>query len=173
VADAGGGGGRSGPVVIAYDGTPASDHAVREAGSLLRGRPALVLVVWQAGLGFELIELPTATVGMPPAALDVSAALEIDKRLAEAAQRMAQHGAGLARDAGFEAEGLAIADDPGVRVADTIVRVASERDAQAVVVGAHGKGRLGEVLLGSTSRSVVRLAKWPVVVVREGPSPRD
>jgi nucleotide-binding universal stress UspA family protein len=159
---------RSGPVLVGYDGSAASDNAIREAGELLRGRPALVVVVWKEGLGFELIELPTATIGMPPAALDITSALEIDRALAEHAQRMAQHGAGLAREAGFEAEGLAIADEPGVPVAETIVRVARERDAQAVVVGAHNQGRLSEVLLGSTSREVVRRAEWPVVVVREG-----
>jgi nucleotide-binding universal stress UspA family protein len=155
-------------VVIGYDGSSASENAIREAGALLgRGRSALVVVVWKAGLGFELIEVPAASVGMPPAALNVSAALEIDRKLAEHAQRMAQHGAALAREAGFEAEGLAVADAPGASVADTIVRVAGERDAAAVVVGAHGKGRLSEVLLGSTSSDVVRRASWPVVVVRE------
>lgn len=159
---------RAGPVLIGYDGSPASDRAIREAGELLGARRALVVVVWKSGLGFELIELPTASVGMPPAALDVSRALEIDRALAEHAQRMAQHGAGLARDAGFDAEGLAIADDPGVSVAETLLRVARERDAQAAVVGAHSHGRLSEVLLGSTSRDVVRHAECPVVVVREG-----
>jgi nucleotide-binding universal stress UspA family protein len=159
---------RSGPVVIGYDGSSGSEHAVREAGALLGpGRSALVLVVWKAGLGFDLIELPTASIGLPPATLDVSAALEIDRKLAEHAQRMAQHGAALAGEAGFEAEGLAVADAPGASVADTIVRVAGERDAAAVVVGAHAKGRLSEVLLGSTSSEVLRRASWPVVVARE------
>jgi len=37
---------RSGPVLIAYDGTPAAEHAIREGGPLLAGRKALVLVVW-------------------------------------------------------------------------------------------------------------------------------
>jgi hypothetical protein len=35
----------SSPIVIGYDGSPASDHAVREAGALLDGREALVVVV--------------------------------------------------------------------------------------------------------------------------------
>jgi nucleotide-binding universal stress UspA family protein len=158
----------SGPLLIAYDGSPAADHAVRESGALLGGRPAIVLTVWKPELGFELVQTPPGSLGLEPAALDISAALRIDSALAEHAQRIAQHGAALAREAGFEADGMAVAEAPAVPVAGTIVRVAGERDAQAVVMAAHNKGRLGEMLLGSTSREVVRRAEWPVVIVREG-----
>jgi universal stress protein A len=51
-------------------------------------------------------------------------------------------------------------------VADTLVRVANERDAQAVVVGAHGHSALVERVLGTTSQSVVRHAPCPVIVDR-------
>jgi nucleotide-binding universal stress UspA family protein len=157
----------SGPIVIGYDGSPAADHAVREAGALLAGRQALVVVVWKQGLGFELLELPTATLGLPPARLDIRTALEIDRAMAEGAQRMAQHGAGLAGEAGFEAEGLAVADDIDVPVSETLVSVARERDAQAMVVGAHAHGPLGDVVLGRITRDVIRQAPCPVVAVRE------
>jgi nucleotide-binding universal stress UspA family protein len=158
---------REGPVLIAYDGSAAADKAVREAGELLSGRAALVLTVWKPDLGLEVVQTPAASLILQPATLDIGAALEANRNLAEHAQRLAQHGAGLAREAGFDAEGLAVADESGRSVADTIVRAAGERDAQAVVVGAHGKGRVGELLLGSTSREVVRRAEWPVVVVRD------
>jgi nucleotide-binding universal stress UspA family protein len=158
---------RSGPIVIGYDGSAAAEHAVREAGELLRGRPALVVVVWKQGLGFELLELPTATIGLPPAQIDIRTAFEIDEAMQERAQRLAQNGAGLAREAGLEAEGLAVADDVDVPVSETIVKVARERDAQAIVVGAHGHGAAAEVILGSTTRDIVRHGPCPVVVVRE------
>jgi nucleotide-binding universal stress UspA family protein len=90
----------------------------------------------------------------------------VDRELSEQAQRLAQKGAGLAGDAGFEAEGLAIAEDADVPVHETIVGKAKELDAAAIVVGAHGHGRLGEVLLGSTSREVIRHAHCPVLVAR-------
>jgi nucleotide-binding universal stress UspA family protein len=157
----------SGPVLIAHDGSEAADHAAREAGRLVGGRHALVVVVWKAGLGFELLELPTSTIGLPPAEIDIRTALEIDATMSERAQRMARMGAGVARDAGFQpAEGLAVAEDLEIPVWETIVRVARERDAQAVVVGAHGHGGLGEVLLGSTSRNVIRHAPCPVVIAQ-------
>jgi nucleotide-binding universal stress UspA family protein len=155
-------------VVIAYDGTPSGDFAIREAGALLEGRRALVVVVWKEGLGFELMKPPTTALdlGVPPV-LDVRGALEIDRAQAEQAQTWAQHGAELARRAGFEAEGLAVAERLATPVADTIVAVANERNAQVIVVGAHTHGRLSDVLLGSTSGDVLRQAVCLVIVVRE------
>jgi nucleotide-binding universal stress UspA family protein len=155
-----------GPVLIAFDGSPASEHAIREAGKLLGGRPALVLVVWKAGVGFELLELPTATIGLPAAPIDIRTAMEIEREQQERAQQLAQQGAELARQAGFEAEGLAVAEDLEITVAETITTLARERDSQAIVVGAHGHGRISEAILGSTSRDVIRRAARPVVVVR-------
>ena len=156
---------RSGPIVIGYDGTSASTHALREAGALLAPRVALVVVVWEAGAAFEAIDLPASTAGIAPVPIDIRAAVELDQTLYERAQQLAEQGAALAREAGFEAEGMAVADE--VTVADTLVRLAHERDAQAVVVGAHGHGRVSEVLLGSTSQDVVRHAPCPSLVVRE------
>lgn len=156
----------SGIVVIAYDGSSASETALRRADSLLAGWSALVVVVWKAGLGFEVVALPTATMGLPSAPIDVRTAVEVDRDLSEAAQLVAQKGADLAGEVGFEGEGLAIADDPDTPVARTIVRVLRERDARAVVVGAHGHGGVSSLLLGSTSRDVIRHAPCPVVVTR-------
>ena len=153
----------SGPVLIGYDGTRASEHALREAAGLLGGRPALVVVVWKAGLAFELIELPTSSIGLPPAPLDLRAALETDRALYEGAQQAAQRAAAFARALGLEAEGLVVAEDPEIPVAETLLRLAREREAQVIVVGAHRHG----ALLGSTTRSVVRDARCPVLVVRE------
>ncbi|MGE5636457.1 MAG: universal stress protein, partial [Nocardioidaceae bacterium] len=147
---------RSGPVVIAYDGSAASEHGLREAAALLAPRPALVVVVWEAGAGFEMMELPRAEVGVSAVPLDVGAAVEADQALYEQAQRVAAHGAELARERGLEAETLVVADE--VTVAATLVRLAEERDAQAIVVGTHGHGRLSGMLLGSTSQSLVRHA---------------
>ncbi|HEV7459321.1 MAG TPA: universal stress protein [Solirubrobacteraceae bacterium] len=157
----------AGPIVIGYDGSPASEEAVREAAELLGERPALVVVVTKTGIGFELMELPTMTIGLPPATLDVRTALALEEAQREQAERLAQKGAALARDAGLPADALVVAEEVEVPIADTLVRVARERDAQAVVVGPHGHGRIGEVLLGSTTRDVIRRATCPVVVGRQ------
>jgi nucleotide-binding universal stress UspA family protein len=156
----------SAPILIAYDGSPSADHAIREAGGLLAGRRALVVVVYEQGVGFELEELPSVNIGAPPAPIDIRMALDVDQELAERSQMVARHGAELAREAGFEAEALAVADDADMPAAETIVTVAREQGAAAIVVGAHGHSRLSEVVLGSTSRDVIRRAPCPVVVAR-------
>jgi nucleotide-binding universal stress UspA family protein len=157
---------RTGPLLVAYDGTPASTYALWEAAALLRGHKALVVTVYKPGLAFELMELPTATIGLPPAPLDVRSALELDRELYEGAQRMAEQGMRLAREAGLDVEGLAVAEEVEITIAETIVDVARQRDSRAIALGAHGHGRLGEVILGSTSRDVIRHAPCPVVVAR-------
>jgi nucleotide-binding universal stress UspA family protein len=158
---------RSGPVVIAHDGSPASEHAIREAGALLAGRPAIVVVVWKPGLGSELVMPAPTAAGLPPAELDVRTALEADRTLYAHARQLARQGAALARGAGFAADGLAVADDLDVPVSDTVVRVARERDAQAVVMGVHVHGHGDAAVLARMTRNVIRDAPCPVVVVRD------
>lgn len=155
---------RSGPIIVGYDGSPAAENALREAAALLAPREALVVVVWEAGAAYEMMESPAAAMPIPPAPIDVRTAAEIDQQMYERAQRLAEQGTTLARDVGFEAEPLVVADD--TTIADTLVRLTRERDAQAVVVGAHGHRRLSEALLGSTSQSVIDQAPCPVIVCR-------
>jgi nucleotide-binding universal stress UspA family protein len=161
---------RSGPVVIAFDGTPAAEHAIREGGPLLAGRHAVVLVVWEQGLGFELVALPASEIGLPPASIDVNTALEVDRELFEAAESQARRGTGIAREAGLDAEPLVVADDPDTTIPETIVRVAGDRDAAAILIGSHGHGALAELMLGGTTRGVLRRAPVPVLVVRHAGS---
>lgn len=150
-------------VVIGFDGTEASERAVREAGRLLGRRPALVVVVWEPGRAFELSTFPAVGMDIPPAALDVRVATEVDRARYESAQQTARRGALVAREAGFDAEAVAVADE--LTVADTLVRLARERQAAAVVIGAPRHGALSELLLGSTSGGVLKHASCPVVVV--------
>jgi nucleotide-binding universal stress UspA family protein len=149
-------------VVIGYDGTPAAEHALREAARLLAPRPALVVVVWKAGLAFELIELPTSSIGLPPAPIDMRTALETDQALHESASRGAERAAQLARTLGLDATPLVVAEDPEIEVAETLVRIARERNADAIAIGAHARSGL----LGSTCRAVIKTSPSPVLVVR-------
>jgi len=55
--------------------------------------------------------------------------------------------------------------DPSSKIA----LLAQERGADYIFVGTHGRGRIGQLLLGSTATAVARLATCPVVVVSHPP----
>jgi nucleotide-binding universal stress UspA family protein len=148
-----------GPVVIAYDGSAAANEAIRRSAALIGPRRALVVHVWEPGLPFELVT-PT----IPPAPVDIRAALELEEELMVRSQQLAEQGAAAAREAGFDAEGLTVADDS--TVPETLVQVSRERQAVGLVVGSHGHRGITEALVGGTTKHLLRHAPCPVVVVR-------
>lgn len=57
------------------------------------------------------------------------------------------------------------------RPADTIVRIARERNADLIVMATHGRTGVEHVVLGSVAEKVVRLAPCPVLTVKYTGSP--
>lgn len=55
--------------------------------------------------------------------------------------------------------------------AGEIQATAEEYGADLIVIGATGRGRLAEFLLGSTAEDVIRRAACPVMAVRHRPAP--
>jgi nucleotide-binding universal stress UspA family protein len=47
-----------------------------------------------------------------------------------------------------------------------IVKVADEENVKLIIMGAHGKGLLTEIILGSVSTDVIRNANCPVLIVK-------
>jgi nucleotide-binding universal stress UspA family protein len=150
---------RLGPVLVGYDGSPAAKRALQQAVDLLGPMPMLTVVVWEAGLPFDLLTVPT----VDPAPIDIRAALELDQQLYDRARRLAEQAAADASELGRTAEGLVVADE--MTPADTLIRLAAERDAAVIVVGRHGHRAVREVLVGSTTRELIRRAPCPVLVV--------
>ncbi len=157
----------SGPVIFGFDGTPAAAGAVGEAAALLGPRAALAVVVWEAGRTFEAATLPEKVLE-PSATIDIRTAFGAERSAYDSAQRLADHGAALAREAGLQADGLAVADE--VTVADTLIRLAHELDAQAVVIGAHDGHGLTRRGFGSTLAGLLHGAPCPVLVCGAGRS---
>jgi nucleotide-binding universal stress UspA family protein len=160
----------TGPVIVGFDDSPAARHALRESAELLEGRRVLVVVVWEAGRAFELAGLPTATLGLPPTTLDIRGAMELDRALYENAERLSERGAALAKELGLDAEGMVVADE--ITVADTLLRVARDKDSPAIVIGNAHHNAIAEALMGSTARTLIRHSTCPVVVVSEAESRR-
>jgi nucleotide-binding universal stress UspA family protein len=89
--------------------------------------------------------------------------VELDRAGAEDAGRIAEEGVRLAREAGLEAEPLAIkAAGP---VWKTIVETADAQEAAAIVMGSRGLTGVRSMLLGSVSSAVVHHADRPTLVV--------
>jgi EmrB/QacA subfamily drug resistance transporter len=156
---AAGTGGRRGPVVVGYDGSGSARRAIEEAGVLFGGSRAVVLYAWEA---VELAALRRGAIGMSATASEG----EVDAKAGTEAARVAAEGAELARRHGLEAEARAVPAVPSVW--ETIVRVADEEGASAIVLGSRGLRGLRSLTLGSVSNQVAQHAHQPVLAI---PSP--
>jgi nucleotide-binding universal stress UspA family protein len=143
------------PILIAYDGSEDAKSAITRAGELLIPGPALVVTIWHAAE-----RLVSASAGVATYAPIFG---EIDELERTNARASAEQGAALAREAGFDASPL-VARSASVWRA--ILDLGAEHDARAIVVGAHGRGGMTDVLLGSAPGRVVHHADRPVLVVR-------
>ena len=146
-------------VVIGYDGSSGAKHAIERAGALVGGVPATVLTVCE----------PTESLsGHDPGDLisDVVARLsgiakEMDDIGLELAERTAAEGAGLAREAGFDAAHRTVRGKPW----PAIMEVADELRADLVVVGTRGLSSVESALTGSVANGLVHHCRRPLLIV--------
>ena len=151
------------PVLLAYDGSEIAKAAVRRAAELFSGRPAVVVTVWEPGLAALAMGAPdTFDAGLIPP--DPETVAVVDEREREHAARVAGEGAELARSLGVAAEPYSVPDQSDV--AGTLIRIAHERGAAAVVTGSHGISGLRTRVLGSVSRKLIEHCDLPVLVIR-------
>lgn len=158
------------PIAIAYDGSPAAAEAMRQAGALFAPRAALVLTVWEPGLG-ELMLLPDPTgIGTTMMPYDPAVARQIDHDIEDEAHAIVRNGAQLARSVGLQPHELLVRDETA-EVAEAVVQGAREHGAAAIVIGSTRLGSFRARLLGSTASGVLRNAHCPVLVVRHAEDP--
>ncbi len=148
-------------ILICYDGSNDAKAAIDAAGELLGCQPATVLTVWQPFA--EVLARTPLGFGFAPGVLDIDTA---DAASRDAALTLAEEGAELARQAGFNAQARACTQL--ATTAHSILAEAELLGARAIVLGSRGLTGLKSMLLGSVSHGVIHAADRTVIVV---PSP--
>jgi nucleotide-binding universal stress UspA family protein len=152
-----------GPVLIAFDGSGPARQAMADAAKLLAPHHTIVVTVWEPNLAYMTAAAPP-DIAMSPV-VEPEAVLSVEQGLRENAERVAHDGAELARSFGLDAEPLAVSDDGDV--AHTLVNLAHQHQAAAIVIGSRGLTGIRARLEGSTSKGVLKRAHCPVLVVHE------
>jgi nucleotide-binding universal stress UspA family protein len=125
-----------------------------------------VLSVWEP---LVVQALRAEKFGPPLLAVPNDAAQE-DELSAQAARQLAEHGASVATEAGFDVRARWVAD--GRTIATTIIEEADELDADLIVMGSRGLTGIS-AFLGSVSNHVLQHAHRPVLIVPAGSSARS
>ena len=141
-------------ILLATDLAPASDHAVTWALDLASVHRAELLIMSV----IDPDELMRDGTGVPRDRSLRWDQVRDDRQ--EAAQRLVAR----SRAAGVRASFMVWTGEPG----ESIVTAAASESADIVIVGSHGRSRIGRMVAGSVSDHVVRHAPCPVLVVRAG-----
>ncbi len=141
------------PVLIAYDGSDHAKYAIEQAGAQLRTPRKAVVVAAFEPLG----SIPFW--GVPASVVPEEMFEEVRKEAAATAEQ----GAELANAAGFEATSRTA---EGLRTWQAILDTAKEIGAGMIVMGSHGRGAVGSVVLGSVATAVTQRAHLPVMICR-------
>jgi nucleotide-binding universal stress UspA family protein len=154
----------SAALLVAYDGSDLSRHAIDQVAAILPGTRTVVLHVYE--LGAPLVPTPVGA-AMAVTADDVTH--EAEERAAESArdraEEIAREGAALAESAGLPATSETAIARGTAGIADVIVGRAASAGAVLIVLGSHGRSAIGAALLGSVSTAVLHRSTVPVLVV--------
>jgi nucleotide-binding universal stress UspA family protein len=139
-------------IVIATDGSPSALEAVEYGLELASDQDAEPIFVHVA---------PTTEV-LPVTGFGMGAPASVPHELDEHDREALHAAVEIAAMKGLEAKAELLTGN----AADAIVAYADSVDADLIVVGSRGHGAIAGALLGSVSRSVLREATRPVLVVR-------
>ena len=139
-------------MLIAVDGSEHARRAIEAAARLARQMQTVEVVLLNVADAMVFYgELPPFDIE----AVERAQRQHQEKLLAEAEAHA--RACGLQKVLTQSAVGLA---------AQEILRVADERGVDQIVMGTHGRGVVGSLLLGSVAQRVVHQAKVPVLLVR-------
>jgi nucleotide-binding universal stress UspA family protein len=141
-------------ILLPTDFSECGNYALPYAASLARKFSASLICV-------HVIEPMVPTVGYSGMTEPLPIA-GITEQLEDSAERELPKIAERDECAGLEVEELIVHGE----AAAEIVRVATERNVDLIVVSSHGRTGLGRILFGSTAEAIVRHASCPVLVVK-------
>ena len=146
-------------ILLPTDFSECARHAVPYAAELARLVGARVVCLHD-------VEPVVPAVGWTPIAEPLPVA-DVGEQLEDSAARELPRFARCEEFEGLDVEDVITRGE----AAAEIVRVASERAADLIVISSHGRAGLGRILFGSTAESVVRHAPCPVLVVKPPAGP--
>lgn len=153
-------------VLIGYDGSAASDRAVHAARAVVVADRAIVVTVWEPNLT-SLVQPGIGELSLSGATMDPRTEQVFEVAMKRSAEQINARGKQVAGAAGY-ADTVAVVEAEGGDIATTLIRLAAEHDAVAIVVGSHGHGGFVARVMGTTSSSLVRDATCPVLVIPAG-----
>jgi nucleotide-binding universal stress UspA family protein len=137
-------------VLVATDGSPASERAIREALDLAVANDASVHVLY-------VLDTTSFAPVSGEATLDGMADI-LESEGEDALDAVAEQAAAR----GLTVERALVEGRPSAEIAG----YAERADCDVIVMGTHGRGGLDRLLLGSVAEKVVRTASVPVLTVR-------
>ena len=144
-------------ILLATDGSPASEQAAQLAVSLAKSTGARLTAL------YVIAPYPYLGVGE-------ASAVGFQDYMAHAYEHAAE---AHARVSALCADGkldLQLRRSEDSNAAESIVRTAVEEQADLIVVGSHGRSGISRVMLGSVAAKVVAQSPLPVLVARQAAS---
>lgn len=143
-------------ILVATDGSPLSDKAVKHAIALARAVGAK-LVAFHASADYENLGLSegSSVIARSRKAQEAAAERDAQKLLASVVRKATTAGVGCTPM-------HAMAAAPW----EAILDAARKTRADAIVMASHGRGGLSALLLGSETQKVLTHSKLPVTVIR-------
>ena len=148
-------------LMIAYDGSPNADRAIRYAGQFLRADTAYVVTAWQPG-GMSPTRLSTLSGGMQPF-IDTRLEAGVDHALEVEAETINTRGVALAASVGLTARGSLVEVESTVWGA--LVAAADALEVDLLVTGTRGASGLRALLHSSVAERVLKHCHRPVFIV--------
>ena len=148
-----------GPIVVCFDGSDESRHALWETARLFPGARVKVVHIWHSIQSSAAFRYSAA--GITGALNEAMDELEASGR--EAATQLAGEGARLANEAGLSAE--AVVERATEHVWSPVVELLDREQASLAVVGSRRLGAIRAGVLGGFSSGLVNHSHRPVLVV--------